>query len=169
MCRIEPRLLAAVYFLRHGASAVKPVLQALLVADRVYEDKATGKKMIVGTFSRMHFQQKKMTAGEAFQIPVVGLQAGSPFAYISITDVHGVADLVVRYVRLDAEDETRQEPIFCTNTISVKCEDRLATVELIVPLPMLPMVAGVFALEVMCEGGILGAHRIVVEDKSEDK
>src|SRR5947208_45463 len=37
-------------FLRY--SAMKPILQALLLADKIYEDKS-GKKIIAGTFNRL--------------------------------------------------------------------------------------------------------------------
>ena len=32
----------------------KPVLQALVLADHVYQDKTTGKMVIAGTFNRLH-------------------------------------------------------------------------------------------------------------------
>ena len=88
-------------------------------------------------------------------------QAGSPFAYVSLTDIHGMAELIVRYVRLDGQDAP---PIFQTDKIVVRCEDRLATVELAIPLLPLPIVKGVFALEVLCEGELLGSHKIVVDE-----
>ncbi len=137
-----------------------PVLQALVVADRVYEDKGTGKKIIAGTFSRMFFK-KPAPAGQPIQIPPSGAQMGSPFAYISLTDIHGTAKLTIRYVRLD---DVEAKPVFQTDTITVKCEDRLATVELAIPLPPLPIIKGVFALEVLCEGEMLGSHKIVVDE-----
>jgi hypothetical protein len=139
---------------------VTPVLQALVVADRVYEDKATGKKIIAGTFSRLFFKRPG-PPGQPISIPPSGAQMGSPFAYISLTDIHGAANLVIRYVRLDAQED---RPIFQTDMIAVKCEDRLATVELAIPLPPLPIVKGVFALEVVCEGALLGSHKIVVDE-----
>ena len=85
---------------------------------------------------------------------------GSPFAYISLTDIHGTAKLTIRYVRLDAVEA---KPVFQTDTITVKCEDRLATVELAIPLPPLPIIKGVF-LGVLCEGEMLGSHKIVVDE-----
>lgn len=148
---------------------MKPVLQALVVADRVYEDKATGKKIIVGTFSRLRFQQRRVSPGGSMEIPIMGHQAGSPFAYVSLTDIHEQAELSVRYVRLDLDDGHPEDPIFRTNVITIECPDKIATVELIVPLPMLPLVPGVFAIEVMCEDEILGAHRIVIADETKDE
>ena len=52
-----------------------PVLQALVVADRVYEDKGTGKKIIAGTFSRLFFK-KPAPAGQPIQIPPSGRRSG---------------------------------------------------------------------------------------------
>ena len=154
-------------FSREGTNLVKPVLQALVVADRIYEDKATGKKIIVGTFGRVFFKPPvKRDPGQQIQIPSSGMQAGSPFAYVSITDVHEEAKLVIRYVRLDGEPDEQQAamPLFQTGEMVVKCPDRLAHVELVVPLPPLPAVKGVFALELLSEGELLGSHRIVVEE-----
>jgi hypothetical protein len=54
--------------------------------------------------------------------------------------------------------------VFQTDKIVVRCEDRLATVELAIPLLPLPIVKGVFALEVLCEGELLGSHKIVVDE-----
>jgi hypothetical protein len=139
---------------------VTPVLQALVVADRVYEDKGTGKKIIAGTFSRLFFK-KPAPAGQPIQIPPSGAQMGSPFAYISLTDIHGAASLIIRYIRLDGPEG---KPVFQTDAINVRCEDRLATVELAIPLPPLPIIKGVFALEVLCEGELLGSHKIVVDE-----
>lgn len=139
-----------------------PVLQALVVADRVYEDKGTGKKIIAGTFSRLLFKRpQQVEPGKLLTVPPSGAQAGSPFAYVSLTDIHGTAELIVRYIRLDGQEGP---PVFQTDKIVVRCEDRLATVELAIPLLPLPIVKGVFALEVLCEGQLLGSHKIVVDE-----
>ena len=67
-----------------------------------------------------------------------------------------MAKLTIRYIRLD---DPESKPIFQTDTINVKCEDRLATVELAIPLPPLPIIKGVFALEVLCEAPCSGRTR----------
>lgn len=71
---------------------MKPVLQALVLADRVYQD-VSGKKVIAGTFSGFKFS-KRPPAGEIIRpdgqkqrVIAGGMSAGSPYVYISLTDV----------------------------------------------------------------------------------
>lgn len=86
---------------------------------------------------------------------------GSPHAYLSVTDVHGEVKLALRYVQLDGN-----QVMFQTER-TLKCDDPLATVEVVVPLPPLPLISGVFALEVLCDDELLGAHRIIVDEMQE--
>jgi hypothetical protein len=145
-------------------AAVKPVLQALLLADKIYSDAATGKKVIAGTFSKLVIinQQAKVEQGvpSTLTVPAGGMQAGSPFAYISVTDVHKQAKLTLRYVQLS---DAKQQ-VFFQAELMASSENPLSTVELVIPLPPLPPIKGVFALEVLCEADLLGSHRIVVEE-----
>jgi hypothetical protein len=146
-------------------AAVKPVLQALLLADKIYSDAATGKKVIAGTFSKLVIinQQAKVEHGvpSTVTVPAGGMRAGSPFAYISLTDIHHQAKLILRYVKLA---DTEQQVYFQAE-LAAQCDDPLRTVELVVPLPMLPPIKGVFALEVLFESELLGSHRVVVEEQ----
>jgi hypothetical protein len=149
-----------------AGNIVKPVLQALVLADRIYDDKGSGKKVIAGTFNRLivlrhRDEPEVLPKGEAslVKIPAGGMQAGSPYAYLSLTEMRGEANLVLRYVQLKGLEH---EAVFQTE-LQVRCEDPLRTVELVVPLPTLPPIPGVFALEVLCENELLGAHRVVVE------
>ena len=48
----------------------------------------------------------------------------------------------------------------------VKCADRLATVEIILPLPafgQFKLEPGMYAFEVVCEGEVIGSHRLTVK------
>ncbi len=143
---------------------MKPVLQALVVADRVYEDKMTGKKIIAGTFNRVLFGRKShfevnAPDGEQRTVIVGGLDGGSPSAYLSLTDFTGHIELTLQFVSL-----TKNQTIFGTN-IQVESDDRLKTVEIVAPLPRLPITEpGVFAIEVICSGELIGSHRIVAEE-----
>ncbi len=148
-----------------------PVLQALLVADHVYEDKATNKKVVAGIFHDMYFlrreevQQVDLESGKAkIEIPPGGMKAGSPFSYISLTDVRGKQEFDLRYVRL-RDDKT----IFGTK-IQLECQDPLATVELILPLPSLPAnEPGIYALELLWNQEPLGSYRIAVREMKESE
>jgi hypothetical protein len=46
--------------------------------------------------------------------------------------------------------------------------NRLSTIELVFPLPRLPIQeAGAFALELLCDGDIIGSYRITAENLDE--
>jgi hypothetical protein len=150
---------------------VKPVLQALLLAERVYEDKS-GKKIIAGTFFRIGMT-KRSPHGEAetadgVRIPTImgGTAVGSPYAYISLTDVCDEAELSLQFY-----SRSRNQVLLATH-IKVECNDRLETVEIIAALPELQACVpepGIYALELLCEGEILGSHRIVAVDLDEGR
>jgi hypothetical protein len=144
---------------------VKPVLQALVLADHVYEDKTTGKKIISGTFHGIKFSRKPPTAeavlpdGSKKLVTMGGMQSGSPYAYLSLTDVCDNTILSVQFVYL-----TKNVVIFKTD-FKIECDNRLGTIEIILPLPKLPIQeVGTYALEVICEGEIIGSSRITAED-----
>jgi hypothetical protein len=144
---------------------VKPVLQALLLADRIYEDKATGKKIIAGIFQALYFKDMKEVQSELQRRGVSeahipgGMHAGSPYAYISLTDVRGAQPFVLRYVDL-GEDQ----PVF-EASFTLTAQDPLATVEVVAPLPPLPTTkAGTFALELLWNDEPLGSFRIIVQE-----
>ena len=143
---------------------MKPVLQALVVADHVYEDK-TGKKIIAGTFNTYCFSRKppvgqlKNADGTERQVLMGGMQVGSPFAYVSLTDVCAETKLRLQFVNL-----TKNAVLFGTE-LTITCGDRLKTIEIVAPLPRLPIEEeGVYTLEVVCEEEILGSYRITAKE-----
>lgn len=146
-------------------SGHKPILQALLIADHIYQDRKSGKMIIAGTFTGMFFISKEDAespeAREAMQKMSVtpGHRAGSPYAYINLTEVHGTQDLKLRYVNL--EDDS----IVFQFDIKVQSNSPLATHEIHLPLPTLPQKEGVFALELLWqEVEPLGSTRITVKN-----
>jgi len=143
---------------------VKPVLQALVVADRIYQD-VSGKKIIAGTFNSFLFSTKPLIKevdlpdGSKQTQVAGGMHAGSPYAYISLTDVCKGTRLRVQFVNL-----TKNVPLFSTE-LTLDCDDRLKTIEVVLPLPMLPVQGpGIYAFEVVCEGDILGSYRITARE-----
>ena len=145
---------------------MKPVLQALLLADRIYRD-TTGKHIIAGTFNKFAFAKggaKPKTVdigGEEKQLVRGGVQTGSPYVYLSLTEIRGRVNCVLRYVNLD------QDKALFETGFSIECANPLQTVELVLPMPMLPRVAGVHALELLCNDEPIGSHRITVEEIKE--
>jgi len=156
---------------------LKPTLQALLLADHVYQDKASGKKIIAGTFNVLNVRKPKPAADDTTSgaqepaKPGEGLRqlsaaevmrAGSPFAFISLTEIRGPTSLELRYVDLS------NNAVLVNACFSVTQEDPLETVEAIVPMPQLPAPhTGVYALELIWNDELMGCLRIKVVDASD--
>lgn len=142
---------------------MKPVLQSLLLADHVYSDQATGKKIIAGVFNRV--QRMKPPArpleGEApkpVPIPPTGL-ASTPFVYLALTELHSKSDFV-----LELTDLAENIGLFKVG-FTVDCHDPLQTVEVHFPIPALSLPhAGVYSLGLLWENELLGALRILAAD-----
>lgn len=86
------------------------------------------------------------------------MQAGSPYAYFSVTELTGRKVFEVRYVEL------RGNQVLFNADVPIECHDPLLTIEVALPLPRLPLVAWeerVYALEIVCEGQLLGSHRVL--------
>lgn len=160
-----------------------PVLQALLVADHIYQDQSTGKFVICGIFGTIYFMPHDRdaagsgnSAGAGDQAPAGSpgtqipgpaqpqmslnrlIHAGSPHAYVSLTEIHGQRSFEMRYVDLNLNN------VVFGFEFKVECRNPLETVQLSLPLPLLPVVEeGVFALELLCEGELIGSHRILTK------
>lgn len=166
-----------------------PVLQALLVADQIYQDQATGKFVICGIFGTIFFLphdnegapepgasggsegqpagQSGESSGGAQRAGGAApqqmslnrlIRAGSPYAYVSLTEVHGQRSFELRYMDL------KENTVVFAFEFKVDCRNPLETVQLSLPLPALPVLhEGVFVLELLCEGELLGSHRILTK------
>jgi len=167
-----------------------PVLQALLVADQIYQDQATGKFVICGIFGSIFFIPHENETGSENSPPANSggqpagrsvensgaqlpgsaapapqqmslnrlIRVGSPYAYVSLTEVHGQRSFELRYVDL------KENTVVFAFEFKVDCRNPLETVQLSLPLPALPVLhEGVFVLELLCEGELLGSHRILTK------
>lgn len=86
------------------------------------------------------------------------MQAGSPYVYFSVTELTGRKVFEVRYVDL------HDNRVLFQAEVPIECDDPLKTIEVSLPLPRLPLVAWeerVYALEIVCEGQLLGSHRVL--------
>jgi hypothetical protein len=166
------------------SSVTKPVLQALVLADHVYQDRFTGKWIVCGTFATMvrHRRQGPLRvhthlAGPVSELPpeagpqpvqqgTIG-QAGSPFVYLCLTDIHDSAKLELHFVNL------RDHKLLVRGDLVVRCPDPLLTIEMGIPLPtVLPMDEdGVYAIELLCEEELLGSWRVsaITKDETTDE
>jgi len=127
----------------------KPVLQALVLADHIYVDSQTNKKVIAGTFNRIW----------AKEFPA---QHHAPtWAFLCLTDVQRDCEITLRYV--DLKD---QMVLLEAAPLTLKSDDRLASDELVVQVPPFPMPhAGVYAFEVYADDELIGSLRISVNGK----
>ena len=88
--------------------------------------------------------------------------AGSPSVYINLTNIHGQAHFELRYADL------KDESVLFKAEFMVDCKNPLQPVELGLPLPMLPRPHdGVYALELIWDGELLGSQRVIVEKMPE--
>jgi hypothetical protein len=150
---------------------VKPVLQALLLADQVYQDKLSSKTIVAGIFGTIAILKKNPTpeagtnAGPRLIDPREFRRAGSPSCYISLTSVRGTLPLELRYV--DLADNS----VLMTLTFEISNTDPLKTFELIVPIPPLPVPhGGSYVLELLTENELIGSHRLsVVEQEPKEE
>lgn len=168
-----------------------PVLQAMLLADQVYQDRETGKYIICGIFSVIHYvpnepprtedkpaaslsEEDETDGGDEpggggggggsvppapTPVPINRLvRAGSPFVYLSLTELQGSGKFELRYVDLN------ENSLVFGTAFEVSCRDPLETIQIVIPLPPLPIPhEGVFALELLCDGELLGSHRVLAK------
>jgi len=144
---------------------MKPVLQSLVLAERVYEEKS-GKKIIAGTFNglligKIPLVQIELQNGSKVRMIPGGTDSGCPSLYISITDVVDGTEL-----RLDVSNVSKNMVLFSIN-FKIQQSDRLATVEIIAPLPPFGSYtreSEVFSFDHIWQGEILGSHRLMVKE-----
>jgi len=153
----------------------KPILQALVLADQVYQDKNTDKFIIAGIFKSLHVR-KKTTNEKYAELPQAledipgGLckmklsqtwSVGSPCAYISLTNIRGRLPCELRYVDLND-----YKVLLCL-PFEIEGNNPLDTIELGIRLPLLPAPRpGTYALELLSDNEVLGSHRITVLEKT---
>lgn len=87
-----------------------PILQALLVADHIYQDVSTGKMVICGVFHRLNVRKHSISKNDIQEnddgskqifIPIKNIKsAGSPYCYLNLTEVMGTKHLELRFVDL---------------------------------------------------------------------
>jgi hypothetical protein len=133
--------------------AVKPVLQALVLADQIYTDGRSGKKVIAGTFNRLWTHKMPARFGQ------------TTWAFICLTEVRGTIQIRLRY-----RDLRSSEVLLETGEIEVKSDDPLVSAEIIVQVPPFPMPhEGVYAFEVYTGEELLGSLRVSVNNIAEEK
>ena len=90
-----------------------------------------------------------------------GTDPGCPAAYISLTDVIDKTSVTVQFTNVTQND------VLFEKKIKLSCKDRLATVEIVLPLPPLARFLtspGTYSLDLMWNGEMLGSHRIIARE-----
>src|SRR3972149_3657098 len=123
-----------------------PVLQAILLADQVYRDAATGKVIIAGTFNHLWAPGFPTDFGR------------TTFVYLSLAELHGTVELSLRFVNL------RDERVLMETTLPpVSSNAPLRGGEIVAEVPPIPMPApGAYAFELYAGPERLGALRIQI-------
>ena len=138
----------------------KPVLQAMVLADQVYQDRISGKHIIAGTFTTIGYFEKVNTPDlpsgpTVAQVPVTSV--GSPYLYLALTAVHDVVALVLKYVDLSNAE------VLMKARFQIQSSDPVAVTEFVIPIPRLPANhPGHYSLDLLYEDEILGSWRVNV-------
>jgi len=139
---------------------IRPLLQSMLVADHYYQDRATGKHVLAGIFNRMYvgeIEHQKSDSGETVLMPQPGgFRSGSPFAFLSLTEIYGHQDLSLRYSQFDSEK------VLFEIRFGITAGSPLEVAEVAFPLPPLPGMIGHFELAAIWRNEVLGSYRINV-------
>ena len=146
---------------------MKPILQAILLAERVYDD-TNGKKIICGTFNRVLMSREPTVQAHPLDgnktIIQGGTDIGCPSVYVNLTDVVPEIDVALQFV------DVSQNKVLLELPMKIHCNDRLGNVEFSVPLPRLGNIIkepGTYSIDLVWNGEIIGSHRVVAEELTE--
>lgn len=134
----------------HKNTGTAPRLQSFILADDVYIDAQTGKKVICGTFNKLWAQGMPSLLGRSTK------------AYLCLTGCRGKLVVGLKYVDLKDERVLLESP-----PVTLEWQDPLVPVEVVMDVPPLPMPhPGMYAFEAFCDGERLGVIRVTVEEVS---
>lgn len=126
---------------------MSPTLQALLVADHIYQDNGSGKYVIAGTF-----HQIKVPAFPTTLSRTVGV-------FVCVSGVEGDVDVGLEFL-----DSERGEVLIRSSSFGFHCEDPALPVEFAVEIPPLPLPRpGHYAMRLAANGIVLGEAPVIVE------
>ena len=137
-----------------------------MIADHVYTDKDTGKKIIAGVFTKIVRRRHVEIEGESKEKSEIRKaentagSAGSPWLYFALTSVHGEVDLELRWVHLQTET------VLFRAVVKVKSASPLDIIEGVAALPRLNYGrVGLHALELLHDDIPIGSLRILLEEE----
>lgn len=131
----------------------KPILQALVLADHVYADAITGKKIIAGVFHNLWAATFPTKFGRL------------TWAYVCLTEVQGSVPITLRYT-----DLRTNEVLLSTRPLTMQSSDPLQSCELLIQVPPFPMPhTGTYVFEVFAGDESIGSLRITVGEVKKGK
>ncbi len=142
----------------------KPILQAMVLAEHIYQDGTTGKFVIAGTFASVAFQRPPATpppaAGQQQTMPLSRVeQMGSPYLYLAMSEIYGEIPIAIRFRH--SEDTAN---VFEIN-LQIGSKNPAFIAEYKVPLPPLPVSKeGAYSLDLLYQNEVLGSWRVNVVD-----
>jgi hypothetical protein len=122
-----------------------PRLQALLVADAVYQDRETGKHVIAGTFARLF-------------VPTLPGELGRGIAaYCALVGISRSTQVTMQFETVGGDVLIRSSPLTLT------CTNPDLLVEFAIPIPALPLPhPGTFQLVLLLDAKRFATHAIEV-------
>ncbi len=137
---------------------MKPKVQAILLADHVYKDEFTGKYIVSGIIDTYLFNPNPPPTpkNESGDIPLDMQLAGAPYVYVNLTEFNGKFNFELRYLSLT------QDQVIAAFAFEMTSYDPLKTVQFALAFPSVPKVEDTIALELLCDGEVIGSQRIVV-------
>ena len=129
-----------------------PILQALVIADHVYTDQYTKKKVIAGTFNLIRVKNTPTSFTDRV------------CAYVCLTNLHGETPITISFIDLKENKVLVQR----MNPIVVSVDDPLRSAEIIFnDIPPLPLPhPGAYSFNVLSGQALLGSIRITVIEES---
>jgi hypothetical protein len=125
----------------------------------------SGKYIIVGVFDRWFFQPRvegesvePQPDADQFKTPAEIQDVGTPWVFLSLTDVKGPTKLELRFESLTGAE------VYFSALLEVSSPDPLMSVQFGLPVPRLPSKAGDYILELLHDNVSLGAHRVNIEE-----
>ena len=138
---------------RQVASPLTPTLQAFVLADHVYVDAMTGKKVIAGTFNQLYAEKFPSRLSSPTTV------------YLSLTNCAAAVKIRLQYV--DLKDES---VLLESSLVEIPYRDRLVVHEIMIDIPPLPMPhVGTYAFEVYCNEERMRSIRINVAERPTPK
>jgi hypothetical protein len=138
-----------------------PILQSIILAEKVYQDIKSKNYVIAGIFSSyLHFQAEltESPSGEKTPVPTAfrrlpyPTQAASPVLFLAITECHGKTKVEVQYVN------RKTQAVLYNWFAEIDSKDPLELVHLPIDLPLLKVEKdGLFGFDVFGNGDFIGS------------